>query len=282
MDETISDLNKFLKNSEQCTKLNLYRQRLCDNNAKKLAEKLKVNNSLVELNLKFTQIEDPGAIEIAKALKVSNSMTSLDLRFNKIGVLGAIELAEALKVNKSLAYLELRFNKIGVTGTIKIAKALKVNKSLTSLGLEYNKIQAEGIKAMAEMFKFNNSLMNLNLQCNNCDDEGGITELAKASLFDVITNIDSIKHENTEHKTWEEIENLLSECEGSFTQITLTAGKILYKRINPPKRFFKPLDEDKEINEPPLKKAKTSKTISEILETNDSSLNIKDALSFQQ
>ena len=110
----------------------------------------------------------------------------------------------------------------------------------------------------------------------------GITELAEARLFDVITDIDSIKHENTEHKTSVEIKNLLSECQGSFTQITLSAGTILYKRTKPPKRVFKPLDEDKEINEPPLKKAKTSKTISELLETNDSSFNITEAFSYEQ
>ena len=124
--------------------------------------------------------------------------------------------------------------------------------------------------------------MKLNLKGNNCDDEGGITELAEARLFDVITDIDSIKHDNTEHKTSVEIKNLLSECEGSFTQISFSAGRVLYKRTKPPKRVFKPLDEDKETNEPPLKKAKTSKTISELLETNDSSFNITETLSFQQ
>ncbi|HJK86933.1 MAG TPA: hypothetical protein QKA08_04115, partial [Candidatus Megaira endosymbiont of Nemacystus decipiens] len=79
-----------------------------------------------------------------------------------------------------------------------------------------------------------------------------------------------------------EIKSLLSECEGSFTQISLSAGTILYKRTKPPKRVFKPLDEDKETSEPLLKKAKTSKTISELLETNDNSLNITEALSYQQ
>jgi hypothetical protein len=130
--------------------LNLLGESLDTDDARVLAEELKVNASLTTLKLRGNQIGVAGAQAIAEALKVNASLTKLDLTSNHIGAAGAEAIAEALKVNASLTELTLWGNNIGDAGAQAIAEALKVNASLKVLYLSYNQIGADGDQAIAD------------------------------------------------------------------------------------------------------------------------------------
>jgi hypothetical protein len=135
---------------------------LDDNDARVLAEELKVNASITTLFLDRNEIGAAGAQAIAEALKVKASLTELSLGLNQIGAAGAQAIAEALKVNASLTKLDLNSNEIGAAGAQVIAEALKVNASLTALDLSNNHIGDAGAQAIAEALKVNASLTHVN------------------------------------------------------------------------------------------------------------------------
>ncbi|XP_011270539.1 hypothetical protein, variant [Capsaspora owczarzaki ATCC 30864] len=122
-----------------------------DEEAKAIAEALKVNNTVTELFLQENDIGDVGAQAIAEALKVNTKLTTVYLYNNLIGDVGAHAIAEALKMNTTLTTLYLGKNQIGDVGAQAIAEALKVNTTLKELYLERNFISENGIKALNQV-----------------------------------------------------------------------------------------------------------------------------------
>ncbi|XP_004342468.2 hypothetical protein CAOG_08213 [Capsaspora owczarzaki ATCC 30864] len=140
-----------------------------DEEAKAIAEALKVNTTLTQLG---NQIGDVGAQAIAEALKVNKTLTLLYLNVNQIGDAGAQAIAEALQVNKTLTLLNLSANRLGDAGAQAIGEALKVNTTLAGLGLGENQIGDVGAQAIAEALKVNTTLTELYLWQNQIGDAG--------------------------------------------------------------------------------------------------------------
>ena len=145
------DILKLKSNSLE--KIYLGNNEIGDEEAKHLAEALKVNKSLKEIDLWSNKIGDEGAKHLAEALKVNTSLKEINLRYNNIGVEGAKHLAEMLKVNKTLELIILGSNNIGDEGAKELAEALKANTSLKEIELYENNIGAEGTKHLAEALK---------------------------------------------------------------------------------------------------------------------------------
>ena len=148
--------------------------RLCDSDA-----------TLTTLDLNRQKIGDEGARELAERLKKSTTLTTLHLYGNQIGAEGAKELAEALKMNSTLTTLNLSHNQIGDEGAKELAEALKRNTALATLNLNGNGIGAEGAKELAEALKFNISLTTMDLSDNGivgarCEELSILLERNKA------------------------------------------------------------------------------------------------------
>ncbi|MBI2786053.1 MAG: hypothetical protein HYX60_07015 [Legionella longbeachae] len=69
-----------LKNTNQ-TSIDLMDHQLSDENAKEIANVLKINETITSINLSYNQFSDVGVIAIAEALKVNKSIASIDLRY---------------------------------------------------------------------------------------------------------------------------------------------------------------------------------------------------------
>ncbi|KJE94948.1 hypothetical protein CAOG_08896 [Capsaspora owczarzaki ATCC 30864] len=148
--------------------LNLDENQIGDNEARAIAEALKVNKTLTELHLYTNRIGDAGAKAIAEALKVNKTMTLLHLQQNHIGNAGTHAIAEALKANTRLRELFLSENQIGDAGAQAIAEALKVNKTLISLTLYENFLTND---AIAELRRTGNAVCKLDFEAGKLDDQ---------------------------------------------------------------------------------------------------------------
>ncbi|XP_004342433.2 hypothetical protein CAOG_08264 [Capsaspora owczarzaki ATCC 30864] len=165
-DEEAKAIAEALKVNKAVKRLLLWENRIGDAGAQAIAEALKVNTTMTHLYLQRNQIGNAGAQAIAEALKVNTTLSEFDLWGNQIGDVGAQAIAEALKVNTKLIELSLSQNQIGDAGAQTIAEALKVNKTLTTLSLHKNQIGDEGARAIAEALQDNKILSSLYLNEN--------------------------------------------------------------------------------------------------------------------
>ncbi|KJE97699.1 hypothetical protein CAOG_07803 [Capsaspora owczarzaki ATCC 30864] len=171
-DEEAKAIAEALKVNKTLTYLDLHNNQIGDVGALAFAEALKVNKALAEIRLWANQIGEVGAQAIAKALKANTTLGTLYLGENQLGDAGAQAIAEALQVNTTLPKLYLRENQIGDVGAQAIAEALKVNKTLTTLSLYQNQIGDVGAQAIAEALKVNKTLTELSLWQNQIGDVG--------------------------------------------------------------------------------------------------------------
>ncbi|KJE93815.1 TKL/IRAK protein kinase [Capsaspora owczarzaki ATCC 30864] len=165
-DEEAKAIAEALKVNTTLIQLSLWANRIGDAGARAIAEALKMNTTLTELGLHQNQIGDAGAQAIAESLKVNKTVTKIYLYSNQIGDDGALAIAEAHKVNTTLTKLSLWANQIGDAGARAIADALKVNTTLTTVYLHQNQIGDAGAQANAEALKVNKTLTRLNLSQN--------------------------------------------------------------------------------------------------------------------
>lgn len=128
------------------------------NEAKALAEALKINKTLTELPLVSDPIGDEGATALAEALKINKTLTKLSLYDTQIGDVGAQALAESIKNNKTLTVLAVAYNNIGAVGSQALAEALKINKTLIELDLYNNPIDAAAKKEIERQLNINKNL----------------------------------------------------------------------------------------------------------------------------
>ncbi|KJE91885.1 hypothetical protein CAOG_02949 [Capsaspora owczarzaki ATCC 30864] len=161
-----------------------------DEEAKAIAEALKVNTTLTAVCLDENQLDGAGAQAIAEALKVNTTLKDLYLWANWIGDAGAQAIAEALKVNTNLRWLDLIDNQIGDAGAQAIALALKANTTLTEYTLDKNQIGDAGAQAIAEALKGNMTVQKLYLRGNQIGDIGA-QEIAEAlKMNTTLTELD--------------------------------------------------------------------------------------------
>eukprot|EP00435_Cladocopium_sp_Y103_P070480 s202_g35.t1 len=101
---------------------------------KALAEALE-RNSLTNITMdpEYDQIGDEEAKVVAQLVKITTSVKSIDLGDTCISDDGAQALAEALRCNQTLEELWLHKDQITDVGAEALAEALKVNKTLRSL-----------------------------------------------------------------------------------------------------------------------------------------------------
>ena len=112
-----------------------------DDEAKAIAEALKVNTVLTTLYLSNNSIGDEGSKAIAEALKDNTVLTTLHLVKNSIGDDGAKAIVEALKVNTFLTTLDLGDNQTGDDQAKAISEALRKNTDLTELSIDWSKMK---------------------------------------------------------------------------------------------------------------------------------------------
>jgi hypothetical protein len=181
------------------TQLEMRGESLGADDAKILAEELKVNTSLTKLNLgtraifffyKKNCIGDLGAGAFAAALCANTTLTTLGLCSNGIGDDGTRSLAEALRVNTSLTTLDLSLNLMGAEGAESLADALCWNSKLTSLNLCGNGIGARGSLAFADAIRVNASLTGLDLPGANIGAEGAAAIADALRVNSTLTSLD--------------------------------------------------------------------------------------------
>ena len=112
------------------------------------------------LDLYYQKLTENDILFLTRALANNHAITNLNLRGNNIDAKGVIPLAK----NCSLTELNLGENQIGAEG----ARALANNRSLSWLSLSGNNIRSEGAKAFAK----NHFLISLNLWDNNIAEGG--------------------------------------------------------------------------------------------------------------
>lgn len=148
-------LKKLLNEQEYHSRINLYDQKLNDNDM----------NIVIRL-----------AIDEKRC-------TELWLEQNQITSLGASMIANTLKTNQTLQWLSLSSNQLYDTGVEILATTLtQHNFTLTSLGLHATGMTDKGVEYLAKMLKRNQTLMELGLGGNEISD-GGMKVLAEALTF---------------------------------------------------------------------------------------------------
>ena len=108
--------------------------------ARRLADALKVNASLTTLYLYGNNIGDEGAASLADALKVNASLTTLDLGINDIGYDGAASLTDALKVNATLTQALIPEEEITAT-----LLHLKISTKLASMQVASTRVDVSKV-----------------------------------------------------------------------------------------------------------------------------------------
>ena len=152
-----NDTLENIQKDQVSNPLDLYYQKLTENDILFLTRALANNHAITNLNLRGNNIDAKGVIPLAK----NCSLTELNLGENQIGAEGARALAN----NRSLSWLNLSGNNIRPEG----AKAFAKNHFLISLNLWDNNI-AEGGSAFAN----NGSLTELNIGKNHIGAEVAI------------------------------------------------------------------------------------------------------------
>ena len=182
---------------KQMTSVGLAKCSLNADDAKVIAEYVRVSDSLTSLNLLANNF-DIKTVEMLLKVKEDKArlMTLCGLQpnqteatFQECGLepADAKLLAPEITASSSLTALNLFNNNIGKEGGAAIAEALKqVNGALTTLNLERNNLGDEGAKAIAEALLVNRSLKTLSLaqdsallQDSKFGTEGGVA-FAKA------------------------------------------------------------------------------------------------------
>ena len=151
-------LEFIMKQLERITTLYLYKittlvLRCCDiqKNVEKLEEVLKKCPMLEKLDLQRNGINAEGAKKIAKGLKQCPELLHLNLYNNKICDEGAINITKLLKLKYclKLSYLNLSFNKITDKGVMKLAKVIIESDNqvgtLNDIEVTYNRITEDSV-----------------------------------------------------------------------------------------------------------------------------------------
>ena len=163
-----------LKEDNTLQELNLARNNITNEGAKKIAEAIQATKTLQKLNLYGNNISDDGAVAISDSLKINVSLQELYLAWNNIETEGAKKIAEAIQATKTLQKLNLYRNKISDDGAVAISDSLKINVSLQELDLAQNNITTEGAKKIAEAIQATKTLQKLNLYGNNISDDEAV------------------------------------------------------------------------------------------------------------
>ncbi|CAF1153760.1 unnamed protein product, partial [Didymodactylos carnosus] len=103
----------------------LSNKHLSAEDARAVANQLKINETLEELYISNNNISNEGATSIADALKANTTLWKLYFSNNNISNEGATSIADALKVNTTLWKLDISNNNISNEGATSIADALK-------------------------------------------------------------------------------------------------------------------------------------------------------------
>jgi len=162
-------------NSNKVTYLDLNKNFISDEGAKKLATLLRNNNSLLEeLCINNNNIGTKGAVEIANALKSGNTKLE-DLYLNNnpnIGNKGANEIAKSLMYNTTLRRLFLMGTSIGNDGSTGM-----INKDRNKNDKDNNNTTTTG-DVILQTLRYNSILSNINIWKNNISNEE-YTEIMK-------------------------------------------------------------------------------------------------------
>ena len=163
-----------LKEANSLQELNLAKNNITTEGAKKIAEAIQATKTLQKLNLYWNKISDDGAVAISDSLKINISLQELHLAWNNIKTEGAKKIAEAIQATKTLQKLNLGDNGISDDGAVAISDSLKINVSLQELDLAWNNITTEGAKKIAEAIQATKTLQKLNLGGNKISDDGAV------------------------------------------------------------------------------------------------------------
>ena len=171
-DEDARKLADKLKNTQTLQTLYLTNNQIGPASAQALGAALQVNCTLQWLHLWDNQIGDAGAQALGAALQVNQTLQGLDLGNNQIGDAGVQALGVALQVNQTLQWLDLGNNQIGDASAQALGAALEVNQMLQSLVLWHNQIGNAGAQALGAALEVNQMLQWLHLGNNQIGDAG--------------------------------------------------------------------------------------------------------------
>ena len=184
--------------------------------AKLLADALRVNGSMTSLDISNNQMGDEGVKPICEALKQNTTLKVLDLNARnvsggEIGPQGAKYLADMLGVNASVTCVDVRRNNIAGDGASELSAAVLANTkievfneipikemradALTELDLKGKGIGVEGGMVVAGLVPVMGSMTCLDVSGWNFLGEEGEATLRKAiegrSRFELVLRVSS-------------------------------------------------------------------------------------------
>ena len=121
--------------------------------AKDVAELIKVNKSITSLDLSNNKLETEGLKVLLDAMTHNSTITSLDISSCSFGTSAGKPLATYLAANPPLQRLLLNGNKLGIHGTDDLTRGLEHNTILTTLGLFMNNIGEDGGNSLLSLLR---------------------------------------------------------------------------------------------------------------------------------
>jgi len=165
--------------------LDLSKNKLGEEGALVVRNKLGPNRSVEELDLGYNEIGDVGMLAMSELLMTGN-LKRINLYGNNFGYKGAAIISAVLKYHTSLSVLDIGENNIGDEGAIALSEGLKVNTGLSTLAIYDNNIGDLGIIAISSAMQTQKSLRMLIASGNKIGDEGAI------QLSKVISSLESL------------------------------------------------------------------------------------------
>ncbi|CAF1346597.1 unnamed protein product [Adineta steineri] len=133
-------------------------RKITDTDIQRIINEALIQQQCTELNLSKNKITHEGAAVLAKALRTNMALTTLHLGYNQIGEKGAQHLADSLRTNTTLTTLHLGYNQIGEKGAQHLADSLRTNTTLTTLSLSFNQIERKVLDRVNELIQMNKRL----------------------------------------------------------------------------------------------------------------------------
>ena len=156
-----------------CSKLqilDLSRNNIDNDDAKKLASGLEKCINLLALDLSRNDIGDSGAEALFDSLENCSALKSLNLHKNKISSKGIGYLCGTLLHCHNLAVLNLADNKLTSLGARALSSGLENCKSLRTFNVSSNNIIANGIGFIAQGLRYCTELESLIMDSNKISD----------------------------------------------------------------------------------------------------------------
>jgi len=163
-----------LLNFSKAKKADLTANKLGQEGAKQLAEKLKSNKSLEELIVAINNIGCDGFVALMDAIKGNKSFKSFNFSSNGLNESVQTYLADAIKENSGLVALDLADNPLGDQCIATIFQSLNNNQSMEYLNLTKTELTSYSGQFLGPFFKAHSHITGFKVGYNKLNPQCGV------------------------------------------------------------------------------------------------------------